>query len=495
MAESSFSIKNILGRLSKFLQSMTSPLRGFDVADTKVKETTDGFSELFILNKNLKGNNGEDITNNSNELISLNILLIANTVKATFSPILKVLNNSGNILDKADEDEAAFKETHVVFDILNGKNGLLTVDPTTDAGFYVNAPIEYKGIAWSWGHLAMDKFVYGVECEAPGKDYGAIDNQTLGNCGKLISEYLVKTQIIDDASEVQIDPETLIKPLLLKIQQWLAKYVENARAKNPKLAEAMDARKFSTEDEDIKEFNPLAEDTPESPSEETPSDGTTTEGSEGPMPTESSKHITVTLQKIQGSSELDVLALDSTCAPSDTLNYIDDIINQDEFWDVLTEEPQTFGVDIDDTGYEIEQCECCEIDPCTSMQEVFKSGIRAYRNLYTLHWMANGNDMMKLHNLTEDMYKELIDEIDVVGELLVEKCGTVPSLDFPCDYIPVQQYDFQTGLDHIKSLIQMYIDCIDCAYPNQTSDVQSTLDEWLRYWNKQLNYFVKNQEM
>ena len=103
--------------------------------------------------------------------------------------------------------------------------------------------------------------------------------------------------------------------------------------------------------------------------------------------------------------------------------------------------------------------------------------------------------MMKLHLLAEEMYGQIIQEIDTIGELLVEKQGTVPQLDFPCDYVPVQDYDFQTGLAEIKPLIQMYIDCIDLAYCNQDSYVQSQMDEWLAYWNKQLNYFVERQEI
>jgi hypothetical protein len=181
---------------------------------------------------------------------------------------------------------------------------------------------------------------------------------------------------------------------------------------------------------------------------------------------------------------------------SDVLADIDEIINQDEFIQALPEEPTSYSIDVDDDGFDIVPCEeCIECNPCESLCEVFKAGIRAYRNLYILHWMSHGNDMMKLHNLSEEMYAELNSEIDTLGELLVEKQGTVPQLDFPCDYIPVQQYDFQTGLNQIKSLISMYIDCIDYAYCNQDSDVQSTLDEWLRYWNKQLNYFVKGQEV
>ena len=103
--------------------------------------------------------------------------------------------------------------------------------------------------------------------------------------------------------------------------------------------------------------------------------------------------------------------------------------------------------------------------------------------------------MMKLHLLAEEMYEELIKEIDTLGELLVEKQGTVPQLDFACDYVPVQDYDFQSSLPVINSLVQMYIDCLDYAYCNQDSDVQSTLDEWLRYWKKQINYFVNRQEI
>ena len=211
-------------------------------------------------------------------------------------------------------------------------------------------------------------------------------------------------------------------------------------------------------------------------------------------PIKKSKHIDVTLKKITATSEVQLLGLNADYSPSETLSDLEEILSQDEFLDTLTEEPQSFAIAVDDDGYDIEQCEACETDPCATLCETFKAAIRAYRNFYIIHWMSHGNDMMKLHLLAEELYGEIIQEIDTMGELLVEKQGTVPQLDFPCDYVPVQQYDFQGSLEVLKSLIQTYIDCIDYAYPNQTSDVQSTLDEWLRYWNKQMNYFIKNQE-
>jgi DNA-binding ferritin-like protein len=108
--------------------------------------------------------------------------------------------------------------------------------------------------------------------------------------------------------------------------------------------------------------------------------------------------------------------------------------------------------------------------------------------------MAKGNDMMKLHLLAEELYKELIEEIDTLGELMVEKCGTVKGLDFAWNPVTTREYEFQESLVIIKDFIQNYVDTIDYAYCNQTSDVQSTFDEWLRFWNKQMNYFIKNQE-
>ena len=103
--------------------------------------------------------------------------------------------------------------------------------------------------------------------------------------------------------------------------------------------------------------------------------------------------------------------------------------------------------------------------------------------------------MMKLHLLTEELYEELIKEIDTLGELMVEKCGTVIDPNFTYAAVEIRPYEFQEGLDILKGYINSYINFIDYAYINQSSDVQSTMDEWLRFWNKQVNYFIKGQEV
>jgi len=366
-----------------------------------------------------------------------------------------------------------------------------------------------------WYNIAHDELRYELICETDNgdDDVGKIDNLTLlevidwiykyiEHIGTVSSDRQMSAEEKEAQSDVQLKNEegeavsetsneasiedgfNMIRPILESIQAELRKRYQTKLNSDTSLD-----RVIQQPGENKNQTNNESEEAQDS-----------TENNGGEEDVEqsaaASAHINITLKKIQASDDIDVLLLEANCPPADTLNYVDDIINQDEFFDTLTEEPQSYSIDVSDDGYDIEKCdELLECDACKILSEVFQAAIQAYRNLYIIHWMSSGPDMMKLHTMSEDMYSELVEEIDTLGELLVEKCETVPTLDFPCEYIDIKKYDLQSGLDAIKIVIQPYIDVIDYAYPNQTSDVQSTLDEWLRYWNKQMNYFIKNQEM
>ncbi len=547
-----FSVNSLFSWLKGFLSSMPSPLGGFGIDDVKMNNREGEYSVLYQFGseQSLKDDRTKkELTDVHGEKIELSLLLATVNVQEAFAPLLSGLNKIDTLNQKdasavlavflgtGRENESVQesiipKYTDPIFADTNNessaaKGGLLGTKLDNDLALATEGA-TYAGKTWSWMNVANDMLKYALECSVPGKDYGAIENVPLENCSKLISEYLVGQKVVANADEVKIDPVELVRPLLCRIQIDLKKYYDDAYNKYSKIKEIKD-----TYEEDEKaakdaeaEKQKAAEDAEKSKIVEiyeyddngnlqptgqsfdkTTSDGVAAikelaghgyvgEGGADLMSLVASKQINVTLKKITATSDIEMLALDANYLPSEVLNDLEDILDQDDFVATVTEDPQTYAIAVDDDGFDIETCDCCkECDPCASLCEVFKSGIRAYRNLYILHWMSSGNDMMKLHNLSEEMYGELFQEIDTVGELLVEKQGTVPQLDFPCDYIPVQKYDFQTGLDQIKSLVQMYIDCIDYAYCNQDSDVQSTLDEWLRYWNKQLNYFVKNQEI
>lgn len=475
----------LLGWLNSLFKSISSPISGFDVADVKAKEDGDNFSSLFQFEANSSTfknsqtgqleeltdeRSGKAITDANGNKIELNVLLKTLNAQEVLDPIMSGMNNLGtdDYADRKDLLNVLLGSDRTDNSVAGASNtSLLGMDVSKDID---KIGVDFDGQTWSWGHI-MDRLSFALECESPGKDFGAIEGKGLEDCGRLIGEYLTKVGITQSIEEVQVSWKTLVLPILTLMQTMLIDYFNKVVNE---YGIAQDAEPLTDEDEIMDQI-----------------DNAFGEGDIG-----SSRHIDVTLQRITGTTEFKLTAIKANYNYSDVLNDIDEIINQEEFIDTLPEEPTSYSIDVDDEGFDISECdECIECNPCESLCEVFKAGIRAYRNLYIIHWLSYGNDMMKLHLLAEEMYEELIKEIDTLGELLVEKQGTVPQLDFPCDYLPIQNYDFQSGIMQIQSLIYMYIDCIDYAYCNQDSDVQSILDEWLRYWKKQTNYFVKRQEI
>ena len=535
-------LTKILGFLKSFLKSMPSPLDGYTIQDAKVNNKDGEYSVLYQFagkavtqGKNgeteehenaLKTESGEGLTDVHGNAIQLDLLVSTANVKDAIAPILSGLNNLGSMdkkkqyelmylllgtdkydYSKTDEHKAELEEEareQASFDTstkvsdnlqsvmavesnndyLDAKNkgtGLLGENLQTTGGL-PDTSVTYDGKQWSWAKIAGEYLKYSLECQIPGKDFGAIEKVTESECANLVPEYLIRVGAITNKDEVHIDVVNLIRPILIRLQADMVDYFTDAYNK------AFEG-KTSAEKEQEEEAQSEAAD---EAIEDLGLEDETDEGEEFNMAF--SKQIKVTLKKIQGSTDFELLGLKSNYSPKETLEDLDDVIIQDEFMNTLTEEPQSFNIDVDDDGYDISTCEDCEINPCDSLGKVLQTGICFYRNLYILHWMSKGNDMMKLHLMTEEMYGELIQEIDTLGELMVEQCGTVISPSFGCDYLEIRSYEFKEGIHILEEYIQDYLDVIDYAYPNQTSDVQSTLDEWLRYWNKQMKYFILRQE-
>ena len=536
MASGGSSLDKLLGFLKGFLNSMQSPLPGFDIQNVKVNEKGDVFSSLFSFEST------PDITDVSGEKIDYTVLLRALNGKEVFQPLfdsmarlsdpempekdkvalLTVLlgpEHIANFNTESDDADSEVSFQDLVEDATPTESGLLGFkfangDMTKSFG-------KYAGKDWSWGKIANDYLVYGLECAVPDAQTGYIDNVKLDRCSDLISEYLTKADVIISTNEVKVDPMLLVKPILMNMQTVLIKYYSEVADKITKGSDkdAEEADKLTKEEQEqankdaakanqVDIYEPTDEGlefTGKSIDKTTPEGiaqikdlaghGYVGEGGANLLDLVANKHINITLKKITGTTDIELTGIKANYNPSEALDDIDDIIYQDEFLANLPEELTSYSIDVDDDGYDIEQCDTCfEIDPCESLGQVFKSGITMYRNLYILHWLSHGNDMMKLHLLCEELYEELIKEIDTLGELMVEKCDTIPVPDWCCSYLETtRKYEFQEGINIIADHIRDYLNTLDYAYPNQTSDVQSTFDEWLRYWNKQMNYFIKNQ--
>lgn len=516
--DSSFSIGKIKSFVDKFFKLFNNFIDGYSVSGDKVTKESGGVKSSIVL----KGENGNP---------DLRIDLIATNVSSAFKKDIQDIdklngeeqstsNIDPNLIPKFENLVGKGCFTDEGNGVYSGNISLKAAIDRGDAGLdggrlglNFNKLAKTDALKTSdafkkyWWKKATSDMRYTLICEAGNYDGGKVSNIKLLDVPKYIYQYIDVINGVDSNLElpqqssrdekVEKNKNTnttaliLVIPILDVIQNELRKLYQeklNTDTSLDKFIPGNENNSNNSEDDFDEDALKDVEDETEKTAQQQQAQ------QQGGNPT-AMQHIDVTLKKVQASDEIDILRLESNYNPGETLSDIDEIINQEEFLNTLTEEPQAFAIEVDEDGFDVEPCaECPECSPCASLCEVFKAGIRAYRNFYIIHWMSHGNDMMKLHILAEDMYSEMIQEIDTLGELLVEKQGTVPQLDFACDYIPVQQYDFQTGLDQIKSLIQMYIDCIDYAYCNQDSDVQSTLDEWLRYWNKQINYFIKNQE-
>lgn len=443
-------VKNLLKKITNWgavISNVASPIKAFD--KTKGDIELDESSGIITSTIDLKSK--PDIVDSDGKSIDCVVSLQATNIKDIIgdfmNAMLEVKNEGANIADYLPDEYFYTKNQDGLMDIILSE----TTDPLPKC----------------WQDFA-NSLTYNLKCESTGRDSGEIQGQNLSNCVKLVSEYFTKTGISEFISEVRLDPNLFVLPICGKTQQWISDYLTKLglTALNP----SDDAESDSS------------------------SDSTSEDVSDNPNNTDvtNSKKITVTLQKIQGSTE--ILSLGANYTPGLALSDLDEILEDDAFTSTLTSEPQTYEITSLDDEFIVNVNDGTLVTmPEESLAELFSYAIKLYRNLYMLHWLSYGDDMSKLHLLSEELYSELIKQVDTIGELLVEKTGTIPDIHQVTDTFEIKNYTFQEGIVILADMIQGYIDIIDITYPNQASDVQSILDDWLRYWNKQLSYFIKRQ--
>lgn len=342
-----------------------------------------------------------------------------------------------------------------------------------------------------WQDVA-NQLSYNLRCECKGYPQGEISNVSLPEIVNLLSSFLIKcgavsaenTQAAQDA--FRVNPNYLVLPILMLIQDYLKQYLDSvSSAIYGKEAPEGSAESTNSEPEDTAENTQP----PESSADNT---NTQTGGTN----VNESKKINIKLQKITATSDINLLGIQADYNPGEALDVVDDILSNPEFTNLLTETPQTYEVCVDDEGYDINPCDELIVHPEENLKQLFIQAIQFSRNLHMIHWLAIGNDMEKLHIKAEELYGELDQEIDLLAELIVEKTGTITDINKieTWDTVGTQDRTFQQGIECIKQYAQSFIDYIDITYPNQPSDVQSILDDWLRYWNKQINYFIIREQ-
>lgn len=116
-------------------------------------------------------------------------------------------------------------------------------------------------------------------------------------------------------------------------------------------------------------------------------------------------------------------------------------------------------------------------------------------DLHYVHLLAKGEDFDKSHNLAQDYYEKVDEEVDYLMELAIEVGAPIYNYsvagEVVSDYATEEgdSYDYASTIEVIKNKVAVYITALkDLRQATEDSSIQSRLDDMLRDWEKELFY-------
>lgn len=213
------------------------------------------------------------------------------------------------------------------------------------------------------------------------------------------------------------------------------------------------------------------------------------------------KSVKVQLQKITSATGVDIklTAITANYDASAALATLDTVLDSDEFIDAIPGESTCYEIVDDGDEYDVSTTD--EFDVYDTCASIIGMAMKIWCNLSIIHWDAKGDNFLDLHSVTDNFRYRLMEEIDFFGELSVELCGrsanpglytsydaTSPITDDMCE-----GFTAEYGFELVSRLIEDYVRVLDTFYVNFSHDVQSKLDEDIRTWRKDINYFLKRR--
>lgn len=145
-----------------------------------------------------------------------------------------------------------------------------------------------------------------------------------------------------------------------------------------------------------------------------------------------------------------------------------------------------------------QNCDCPE---CCNMYENLESlgfvFLLASNDIHTIHINAKGKDFTRLHLEANEVYDKLNEFGDTCLEMSVEDGHFIHSINgakelvsWDCPDIGQRGYNLVDGVNEMIRILDGVATSISELYDDVSSDIQSTLDEWLRYIDSKKNYFL-----
>ena len=123
--------------------------------------------------------------------------------------------------------------------------------------------------------------------------------------------------------------------------------------------------------------------------------------------------------------------------------------------------------------------------------------IQASNDVHTIHINAVGKDFTRLHLEADEIYTKLAEYADQCLEMACEDGHFIHSINTASSIVDWKDYStglrgFQLvdGVRLIAEILNEVVVKICCQYDSMESDVQSVLDEWVRYLDSKINYFL-----
>jgi DNA-binding ferritin-like protein len=145
-----------------------------------------------------------------------------------------------------------------------------------------------------------------------------------------------------------------------------------------------------------------------------------------------------------------------------------------------------------------QNCDCPE---CRNMYENLEAlgfvFLLASNDIHTIHINAKGKDFTRLHIEANEVYDKLNEFGDTCLEMSVEDGHFIHSINgakeivsWDCPDIGQRGYNLVDGVNEMIRILDGVATSISELYNDVSSDIQSTLDEWLRYIDSKKNYFL-----
>lgn len=214
---------------------------------------------------------------------------------------------------------------------------------------------------------------------------------------------------------------------------------------------------------------------------------------------DSAQKLQVTLQKVTSGSSVDIhlSAIYANYNIEDAMNVLDDVLDNVDFVDTLTDTPTSYEI-VEIPGeneYDVNQITSVEVNSC--YHQIFKAAVVLLHDAQCIYWGAKGQGMDELRRQIESKMWDFRYYVDVLAELIVEKTGDVPHISNYCckeDALDAPGgLTFEYGIITMQNSLHGFISTLESYYVNLDHDIQTMVDNWLRDCKKHADFYMERK--